>query len=208
MYAGFTSAAQIGVFTYDETGRTSFVGQSAGSGAAPCWCVVSQDGRLLYVSNTATDSVGVFSLAAPLHPVQIQELPLGGPRGAPGGPQTNLFEITLDPTGKYLFAVTQSTDPAFPQGNQLHTLRVARDGTLTEPLAPVVFSQADVPANAHPQGVVVVSLPGGEECDHDDRSHDHIFGGIDASWGDYEAPPRARDLVELLRRDRRPGSKW
>lgn len=159
VYAGFASSSQVGVFTYDETGRTTFVQAAADSGAAPCWCVVSADGRVLYVANTVTDSVGVFSLADPLYPVQIQDVPLGGPRGATpaGRPIANAFEIALDPSGKYLYAVSQSTDPAFPQGNQLHTLAVARDGTLSERTAPVVFSQADVPANAHPQGLAVVA---------------------------------------------------
>jgi 6-phosphogluconolactonase (cycloisomerase 2 family) len=162
VYTGFASSSQVGVFTYDETGRTSFVQAVPDSGAAPCWCVVSDDGRVLYVANTATDSVGVYSLADPLHPVQIQDLPLGGPRGAGagGGPVANAFEIALDPTGRYLYAVTQSTDPAFPQGNQLHTLSVARDGTLTERTPPVIFSQSDVPANAHPQGVAAVATGG------------------------------------------------
>jgi len=195
VYTGFTSAGQVGVFTYDETGRTSYVGTSVGTGAAPCWCTISADGRLLYVANTASDSVSVFSLADPLHPVQIQELLLGGPRGATatGRPITNVFEIALDPTGKYLYAVTQSTDPSFPQGNQLHTLRVARDGTLSEPLAPVIFSQADVPANAHPQGVEVVAIRGGRPAGFPDRIS---VGGPFA--GDAE-PGRLRDALSLFR---------
>lgn len=169
VYTGFASSSQVGVFTYDETGRTSFVGPAADSGAAPCWCVVSADGRVLYVTNTATDSIAVYSLADPLHPVQIQDLPLGGPRGstATGLPVANAFEIALDPTGRFLFAVTQSTDPAFPQGNQLHTLTINRDGTLAERTPPVVFSPADVPANAHPQGLAVVAThPGRGWSDH------------------------------------------
>lgn len=192
VYTGFASSSQVGVFTYDETGRTSYVGPAAGTGAAPCWCTISADGRLLYVANTASDSVSVFSLADPLHPVQIQELALGGPRGTPGGPRTNVFEIALDPTGKYLYAVTQSTDPSFPQGNQLHTLRVARDGTLSEPLAPVVFSPDDVPVNAHPQGVAVVQLRG----DADDRRGlpDRISG-----WFSDDEPVRPRGARELFR---------
>ncbi len=162
VYTGFASAKQVGVFSYDETGRTNFVGAAADSGAAPCWCVVSADGRVLYVANTGTNTLGVFSLADPLHPVQIQDIPLGGPRsldGTPTGPRAQAFEIALDPTGRFLFAVTQASDPSFPQGNQLHTLTIARDGTLTERTAPVIFSQSDVPANAHPQGLAVIATP-------------------------------------------------
>jgi hypothetical protein len=186
IYAGFTSASQVGVFTYDETGRTTFVGAVSDQGAAPCWCTVSADGRLLYVANTGTDSIGVYSLADPLHPVQIQDLQLAGPRalnGTPTSPRASVFEIALDPTGRFLFAVTQSSNPSFPQGNQLHELVIARDGTLTEPNAPVIFAQTDVPANAHPQGVVVVQLGAqgrgefdsfgfGIDLDHDRERHE------------------------------------
>jgi 6-phosphogluconolactonase (cycloisomerase 2 family) len=167
IYAGFTSSSQVGVFTYDETGRTTFVGTVGDQGAAPCWVTISADGRTLYVSNTGTDSIGVYSLEDPLHPVQIQDFRLTGPK-------TNSFEIALDPTGRYLYAVTQANSPSNPQGNQLHVLSIARDGTLTEPNAPVIFPQGLVPADAHPQGLAVVQL----------RGHDHdrfdVFGfGID-----------------------------
>jgi DNA-binding beta-propeller fold protein YncE len=161
VYSGITAAGQVGVFTYDETGRTSFVGASVDQGRAPCWCVVSADGKVLYASNTATNSIGVYSLADPLHPVQIQEFALGGPHSAGGiAFQTASFEIALDPTGRSLYVIGQSTDPAFQQGNQLHTLTVARDGTLTERDGPVIFSPSDAPATAHPQGVAVVALGG------------------------------------------------
>ncbi|QEL17756.1 lactonase family protein [Limnoglobus roseus] len=195
VYTGFASAGQVGVFTYDETGRTTFVGTAADSGAAPCWCVVTDDGKLLYVTNTATDSVGVFSLADPLHPVQIQDLPLGGPRGATatGRPIANAFEIALDPSGKYLFAISQTTDPAFPQGNQLHTLKVARDGTLTEPKGPIVFAQKDVPANAHPQGLAAVATStGGREG-----------GSIGQLFGSFDFGEILSDLDRIIKNVRR-----
>jgi hypothetical protein len=162
IYAGLTGARQVGVYTYDETGRTSFVGSAPDQGAAPCWCVVSSDGRTLYVATTGTDSVGVYSLADPLHPVQIQEFALRGPRLGPDGTtQTADFEIALDPSGRSLYVVNQSTSPTgtFAQGNQLHVLSVARDGTVSEPIAPILFSPRDVPANAHPQGIAVVGGP-------------------------------------------------
>lgn len=197
VYTGFASSAQVGVFTYDETGRTSYVGPAADTGAAPCWCVVSADGRVLYVANTATDSVSVFSLADPLHPVQVQEYALGGPRTNATGPgAANVFEIALDPTGRFLYAVTQSTDPAFPQGNQLHTLNVARDGTLSEPVAPVVFSTSDVPANAHPQGVEVVSTAG-RGGEHD---RDRVYVGFDPRDGDSDRPWDAPGLARRFAR--------
>jgi 6-phosphogluconolactonase (cycloisomerase 2 family) len=171
VYAGLTGAQQVGVFTYDETGRLSFVGAAPDQGLAACWCEVSRDGQFLYVATTGSNSVGVFSLADPLHPVQVQEFALGGPVAPPGTPagqrQTADFQLALDPSGRYLYVVNQSTSPTgtFPQGNQLHVLAVARDGTLSEPQGPVLFSQLDVPTIAHPQGVAVVGRVRGSESE-------------------------------------------
>jgi hypothetical protein len=106
--------------------------------------------------------------------VQIQDFQLGGPRAA-----TAAFELALDPTGRYLYAVSQSTDPSFPQGNQLHTLAVARDGSLTEPHAPVILSASAVGADAHPQGVAVVEIGERHHGRHDHRGHDWFGFGID-----------------------------
>jgi 6-phosphogluconolactonase (cycloisomerase 2 family) len=164
IYAGLTGTNQLGVYTFDATGRTSFVAAVPNQGIAACWVTVSRDGRFLYTGDTGTDSVGVYSLADPLHPVEIQEFALGGPHIGPGGAvQTADFELALDPSGRTLQVIGQSTSPtgSFPQGNQLHVLSVARDGTLTEPAGPIVFSTADVPGNAHPQGIAIVAHPGG-----------------------------------------------
>jgi 6-phosphogluconolactonase (cycloisomerase 2 family) len=168
IYAGLTGTNQLGTYTFDETGRTSLVGASADAGVAACWVTVSPDGRVAYTGDTGTDSVGVFSLADPLHPVEIQNFSLGGPHIGPGGTvQTADFELALDPTGRSLYVISQSTSPSgsFPQGNQLHVLSVAPDGTLSEPSGPIVFSTAHVPANAHPQGLAVVANPGGRGGD-------------------------------------------
>jgi hypothetical protein len=153
VYAGLTGASQVGVFTYDETGRISFVDSVPDAGAAGCWCVVSADGKFLYVATTGSDSVGVFSLDDPLNPVQIQELSLRHVAGDLN--QTADFQIGLDPSGQSLYVVNQSVSPTGTahRGNQLHILSVAGDGTLSEQQDPLIFSPADVPANAHPQGV-------------------------------------------------------
>jgi Lactonase, 7-bladed beta-propeller len=130
-------------------------------GSAACWCVVSADGNFLYVATTGTDSIGVFSLADPLHPAQIQELALSHVSGDQN--QSGDFQIALDPSGQSLYVVNQSTNPTGTahRGNQLHVLSVASDGTVSEQSGPIVFSPADVPANAHPQGVAIVSNAGG-----------------------------------------------
>lgn len=161
IYGGLVGASRVAVFSYDAQGSVTFVTSVADQGAGACWLTVSADGKFLYVSNTGADSIGVFSLADPLHPVQVQDFKLAGPFAPPDVTtrQTASFEISLDPSGKSLYVVTQDTASTrdFQQGNAVHALTVAADGTLSESNAVVTFSPADVPAAARLQGVAVVA---------------------------------------------------
>ncbi len=196
VYAGLTGLSEVAVFTYDETGRLTFVGATVPNdqgGAAPCWVAVSPDGKFLYTGDTGTDSVGVYSLADPLHPVQVQEFFLGGPLTPPGSPpgtqrQTTVFHVAVDPSGHFLYAVGQNTSATgtFSEGNQLHVLAIGRDGTLSEPAGPAVFTAFGVPGNAHPQGIAVVPRTEGHDDDGSRRDsvgprephRDAIFGSF------------------------------
>jgi 6-phosphogluconolactonase (cycloisomerase 2 family) len=163
VYTGFVAANQLGVYTYNKAGTPTFVRSAPVVGAAICWIEVSEDGKRLYASNSATNSVAVFSLADPLNPVQIQEISLGGPsrpvpQPAPVLFSTTPFQLELSPDDDFLYVLNHETtvDDSFPQGNALHTLRVRPDGTLVEESGPLVFPTSHVPAGAHPLGVLVL----------------------------------------------------
>jgi hypothetical protein len=207
LYAGLTGVNRIAVFTFDKSGQLSFVGSSPDQGVAACWITVSADGKFLYSGDTGTDSVGVFSLADPLHPVQIQEFSLGGPHAPPGSPpgtlQSNVFQLALSPDGRSLYAVSQSTNPtgSFAQGNQLHVLSVGQDGKLSEPRGPILLFRDGVPGNAHPQGIAVVAgrrherdFDGRGEGDHGHRGDD---GGPAGRAGSSAGDPRHHDERSL-----------
>jgi 6-phosphogluconolactonase (cycloisomerase 2 family) len=177
IYGGLTGANGIAVFSFDTQGSVTFVASIPDSGAAPCWLTVSADGKFLYASNTGTDSVGVFSLADPSHPVQVQEFSLSGPFAPAGATdrQAASFQIALDPSGRSLYVITQDTAAGrdFQEGNAVHALRVARDGTLSESNAPVTFSAADVPAEARLQGVAVLARNVGGATVHGAPAREH-----------------------------------
>jgi 6-phosphogluconolactonase (cycloisomerase 2 family) len=210
VYVGLTGLSEVAVFTYDETGRLSFFGVTApnnGGGAAPCWVAVTPDARFLYTGDTGSDSVGVYSLADPLHPVQVQELFLGGPLAPPGSPpgsprQTAVFQVAVDPSGHFLYAVNQNTSPTgtFSEGNQLHVLRIGSDGTLSEPNGPAVFTQFGVPGNAHPQGIALVPRPGGGDDQDGDKSSRSPAGRgeahSDTVFGSFAG--LASEIVDIL----------
>jgi DNA-binding beta-propeller fold protein YncE len=163
VYAGLTGANQVGVFSVDGAGNLKLAGTVPVQGSGPCWTLVSANGKFLYTIDTGTNSVGVFSLANPLQPVQIQEFSLGGPQNSTGDPtaarETTDFEFSLDPSGKTLYVIDHSTDAtgAFQQGNALHVLSVAANGQLSESASSPVFLPLNIPAGADPQGVAVIA---------------------------------------------------
>jgi DNA-binding beta-propeller fold protein YncE len=178
IYAGLTGANEVAVFTYDHAGNLTLVDTVAVSGNGPCWTIVSADGKYLYTADTGTNSVGVFSLADPLHPVQIQEFALGGPLNSTGSStapaETTDFEFALDPSGKFLYVIDHeqlSANGAFPKGNALHTLSIAANGTLSESPNSPVFLPANLPLGDDPQGVAVIAA-----------SEVNGFDFFDASW--------------------------
>ena len=62
------------------------------------------------------------------------------------------FSLNFSPDGSTLFVASQNTDTTFAANNNwLHVLKVAPDGTLSEPGNPL---QLPVPNDARPQGVV------------------------------------------------------
>lgn len=168
LYVGFVVGNVMGTFRYDSTGGLSFLNAAPISGLGICWIEVNPQGTFAYSSNSTDDSVSAFSLANPYAPVEIQKVDLNGPKEflcptpdpcAPVIFTTTPFQLELDPTNTYLYVLNHETtlENNFPQGNQLHILRVAPNGTLTElPNSPVILPQSAVPARAHPKGVVVL----------------------------------------------------
>ena len=108
-----------------------------------------------------------FHWLIPLDPVQIQEFTLGGPQNSAGSSaaarETTDFEFALSPSGTTLYVIDHQTDAAgtFPQGNALHVLTVAANGTLSESAGSPLFLPSNIPAGADPQGVAVIAEPAG-----------------------------------------------
>ena len=123
LYAGVAKANAVAVFTYNPTsGQLAYVSESPVTGQVPCWAVVSADGQFLYTGDNGTDSVGVFSLANPDAPVEIQELYLdNGSAANNASAESKVFQIQLSGDGHTLYVVTQAQNGSY--SNELHACR-------------------------------------------------------------------------------------
>jgi len=150
LYGQAVDTAQLVVYRYEDSGRLSFVRAVADPGAyLPCWSLVNAAGTRLYTDNAGNNTMSVFDLSDPLNPRQLQVVTLKD--------AGNPWDLRMDPTGRYIFVLDprDRQDLVTPgQGNELHTLVVNPDGTLTEPAySPVPIP---VPLNTNPIGLAVV----------------------------------------------------
>jgi 6-phosphogluconolactonase (cycloisomerase 2 family) len=148
VYAGVANRRLLIVYRYDAAGNLTFVRSMPNKGSQlPCWNKLSKDGRYLYSGNAGNNSMSVFDLKNPERPKQIQTFALKG-----GG---NPWNFTLDPSGRHIFLVDMRAVAQIPanQGNELHSLKIGKDGKLSEPNAPV---KIPVPTGTNPWGISVV----------------------------------------------------
>jgi hypothetical protein len=169
LYVGFFSRSQIGVYTYNATtGELTFVRAVPNSGTGNGWFLINKRATRLYSVNSGSATISVFDIADPLKPVELKALELKNAMIGPpfvdamGVTQTVTsapFQFAFDPDQTHLYVVSQrvTTNASDPTGNFLHTLDIAADGTLTEPVDPIDLRTLSVPPRARPQGVVVVT---------------------------------------------------
>ncbi len=165
VYAGYVVEGRLGVFSYDSDGLLDFERAIPTTGGGICWLRLNKAANRLYVTNFATNSVGVFDTSDALHPVEIQDFKLAGPKlpqSAPGSPapfNVVTFQESLSPSGGILYVLEHEQEPDndFPQGNRVHALRVGADGKLSEVASsPTVLPIEFVPARAHPMGLLAL----------------------------------------------------
>lgn len=164
LYAGEVATNQLAVYTYDDNGSLTLVHETPISGAGICWITIDKDHQHLFSADAGTNSIAVFDIANPLAPIAIQELaltlvganipPAIVPQNFPSLP----FQLSLDPSGKWLYVVNRSFTPNndYREGNNIHILQVQSDGTLAEPaFSPLLLP---VPPTVMPTGNVIVEV--------------------------------------------------
>jgi DNA-binding beta-propeller fold protein YncE len=152
LYTGIPNNNSIAALAFTSTGALSVIGGERDPNAfLPCWSVVNADGSRLYFANAGSDNLSVWDAATnPRVPQLLQtfELPGGG----------NPWGLRIDPTGQLLFAITPRQIHEVPegQGQLLHAMRLAADGTIADVVdgSPVTLP---IPPDTNPFGLAVVA---------------------------------------------------
>jgi 6-phosphogluconolactonase (cycloisomerase 2 family) len=149
LYVDLVTVSQVAVYQYNEEGRLQFVKTVADPGAGPCWAIVNHRGTRLYAINTGDTSVAVYDISQPLNPRLIQHFAMAVTTGNP-------FSAVIDDSDRFIYVSgEQSSATATASANAIHTLKVAADGTLSEPFAPTVLPISGL---TRAQGVAVYSM--------------------------------------------------
>jgi 6-phosphogluconolactonase (cycloisomerase 2 family) len=149
LYVDITPISMVAVYTYDPQGRLTFVRAVSDAGAAPCWAIVNHAGTYLYATNTGDHSIEVYSLADPLNPTEVQHFVMDSDIGGA------VFSTVIDHSDEWIYVSNeQSTSTASVSANAFHALKVAADGTLSEPFPPTVLPVTSTPP-VRVQGITV-----------------------------------------------------
>lgn len=150
LYAQLANVSRTVVYRWNDRARLTFVRSLPNPHSfLPCWTHVNAAGTRIYSGNAGSDSVSVFSIAGhPTRPREIQSVKLN----APGNP----WNFQIDPTGRVIFLLDMRAVRQIPrqEGNQLHALRIAADGRLTEERSSPV--RIPVPIGTNPIGLAIV----------------------------------------------------
>ncbi|HET7035238.1 MAG TPA: beta-propeller fold lactonase family protein [Thermomicrobiaceae bacterium] len=105
---------------------------------APCWVALSPDRRYLFAANTGSSSISSFRIAPSGSLSLVESVPLRGGSGL------GIFDLGLDPSGRYLYQLEG--------GVQKVAALTAKGGNLAE----LSSSPVALPAGSSPGGIVIV----------------------------------------------------
>ncbi len=153
LYAQLANLSETIVYRWDDQARLTFVRALPNPHSfLPCWTHVNAAGTRMYSGNAGSDNLSVFDISRhPSKPREIQSVRLN----APGNP----WNFEIDPTGQVIFLLDMRAVRQIPagRGNQLHALRIATDGRLTEERTSPV--NIPVPVGTNPIGLALVPTP-------------------------------------------------
>ncbi|MBA3913863.1 MAG: beta-propeller fold lactonase family protein [Acidobacteriales bacterium] len=139
-FVGLPEQGMVAAYSYvPASGVVTFASVVSTPGLLPCWLAISADGKRLYSGDTQSSSISVYDVSDPTSMKFLQQLFLT--KGVGNGQPWN---VKVDPTGQFLYAIT---------GVGLHAISIQPDGTLLELATPTLL---DVPSNTYPYGLATL----------------------------------------------------
>lgn len=120
-FGGAAGAGALSSYRLDRGAAATVVsGPVADHQGAPCWVIVTRDGRFAYTSNTASGTISGYTVAA------NGGLSLFGDGGATArtGDGTKPIDMTLDDEGRLLYVLESGT-------SAIEAFRIGNDGSLS-----------------------------------------------------------------------------
>jgi len=126
VYVSMVTGARLGIFEYDNTGKLTYLGATPNTGQLICWVIINKAGTRAYTTNNGSDTVSVYDLTDPRHPIEMQHIDLRG-YGAP-------YQMALSSDEKYLYAIKHRTFDETPvgDGGTLNVIQIDATGKLSE----------------------------------------------------------------------------
>jgi len=151
LYTGILFENKVGVLTFSpKSGKLKFVTTAVNGGSTVCWFAFRKDGRYMWTTNQASNSVSTYDLADPLKPVEIQVVQFQG-CGEPAQVSTSPDQTWIHYVNSAVTNKCNQKDET-TKSNMVHTLKIAPDGILTELTQPRVMTE--LPLGERIEGVV------------------------------------------------------
>ena len=124
-------SSRVAIYRHDAAGTLTFAGQEDNPGAlGACWAVMTSDGRYLFTGNSGSQDVSTFRVSP-----SGNDLAFVGLTKAPS--TGTVFNVAVDPSNRYLYAVAGHDDPDIPRPQSLRP-----DGTIVPTPADGNFVEA------------------------------------------------------------------